>query len=217
MSSVPDIDDFWLCRRCGEVYGPVEYLMPRAVQLCCCTPPKTGLVDDYPRPPSRVLTLCRCCGLVEVKMTSKWSIWFCSPCESRVRALNTLAGWSVLPLGRHSLMGGVGLRGDAPITEARVTAFTDQLRTFFTHAAAVEDLGRSTVLVNLADLGVDHDVDLKLTDYLDLVRQSSVTSEDRFARVIALTLDGPTLNCQSRRGLTSSSHTCKRVRPVPPR
>ena len=39
---------------------------------------------------------------------SKWSVWFCDACQHRVSTLNGSVGRCVIPIGRHSLMNGVG-------------------------------------------------------------------------------------------------------------
>jgi hypothetical protein len=47
---------------------------------------------------------------------SRWSPFFCRPCQERVRALNHAVGRLVIPVGRRSMMNGIaaGGRGDVP-------------------------------------------------------------------------------------------------------
>ena len=64
------------------------------------------------------LHLCECCRLVPLRSGSRWSVWFCDECKARVRDLNHTLGRYVIPIGRHSLMGGIGIAG-AELAHAR--------------------------------------------------------------------------------------------------
>jgi hypothetical protein len=55
--------------------------------------------------------LCRVCALDVVPSGSKWSRWLCSTCVRLVGETNDRWGVCIIPVGRHSLVNGVGLRG----------------------------------------------------------------------------------------------------------
>jgi len=62
---------------------------------------------------------------------SRWSVWFCEAYQQRVLALNRRIGLSMIPIGRHSLMNGVGLSDKAATQRAEAEVFTAGLQTFF--------------------------------------------------------------------------------------
>lgn len=101
--------NFVLCATCQGLYedrrGP-GFATP---QRCPCRH-----VDEptWPRYDfNEHLHLCECCRLVPLRSGSRWSVWFCDECKARVRDLNHTLGRYVIPIGRHSLMGGIGIAG----------------------------------------------------------------------------------------------------------
>jgi hypothetical protein len=55
--------------------------------------------------------LCECCVQHVLPSGSKFSVWFCEECRSRVVDLDRRVGIALIPLGRHSFMAGIALRG----------------------------------------------------------------------------------------------------------
>lgn len=62
---------------------------------------------------NEVLRICMCCGADVVPSGSKWSPFFCRPCMHLAQDLNRRAGHLVIPIGRHSMMNGIGLSNDS--------------------------------------------------------------------------------------------------------
>ena len=74
--------------------------------------------------------LCECCRMELLLSGSRFSVWFCPECNGRVRELNALVGRCVIPIGRHSLMAGIGVPGQALIDAdpQEFSAITETLR-----------------------------------------------------------------------------------------
>ena len=151
------IGRFVVCGMCGRLRGPwgrydgeLEF-----EQRCECRAAEAPVVRwpgfDY----NTVAELCRCCGLEALRSGSKWSVWFCRECLDRVKDLNAGAGRCVIPIGRHSLMNGVFYKpAESGINPVAVSAFSDQLHTFFGAVDATEDWRRRVVRANLAAINL---------------------------------------------------------------
>jgi len=99
-----------ICRRCYELYGLIYIEDGHKVQQHCgCnyTDEKTWTYYDY----NRHYETCYCCGLRIIECGSKWSIFYCPDCVSKIGRLNRTAGQCVIPIGRHSIMNGFALSG----------------------------------------------------------------------------------------------------------
>jgi hypothetical protein len=78
-------------------------------------------------------TLCRCCAVEILPSGSRWSVWFCDDCKQRVLGLNDAVGGVVIPIGRHTLMNRIGIRGTTiagardggPETRREIDRFVD--------------------------------------------------------------------------------------------
>jgi len=97
-----------LCRTCLAFRGPFydDFNGCERVAPCGCDPkqpPWNGY--DY----NSFAELCQGCAAAVVSSGSRWSPFFCDDCKARVRAYNESVGTCVIPLGRHSMMNGVGL------------------------------------------------------------------------------------------------------------
>ena len=103
-----------------EVHLPCARLRGWAgrVQGCPCAPADAWPDCDV----SRAQDLCVVCARGTAGGTTRWSWLACTDCRSVERALQDRLGIRVLPLGRHSLMNGVGLRV-AAASEAEAAAF----------------------------------------------------------------------------------------------
>lgn len=100
---------FVLCGTCQGLYEGRPSPGFATPQRCRCRH------VDEPRWPrqdfNEHLHLCECCRLVPLRSGSRWSVWFCDECEARVTDINQTVGRYIIPIGRHSLMGGIGIAG----------------------------------------------------------------------------------------------------------
>ena len=168
-----------VCIGCGEVRGRWRSGL---VQWCACD--RAASPEPQPRWPhfdhNTAAELCRCCGLRLVESGSKWSVWLCRPCLGLVKAMNDEAGRCVFPIGRHSLMNGVGYRAGPQPSETALAAFSDQLHTFFRAAAGTSEWRKQVVAANAAaaELPAGGRVPLRL--YLARVAAAGLEPEPAF-------------------------------------
>ena len=179
-----------ICHTCRLLKGPVPGRSDGARQLCDCTPlevrraqPRWG--GDH----NTYAELCRCCGLVLLGSGSRWSVWFCASCKEAVVTLNRYAGRCVIPIGRHSLMNGVGASAAQLRSEIGAQAFADQLTTFFGTISSLESWASTIVHRNLTELGFDTERDARLADYLDAVKSSALSPTTAFEALLSAATD----------------------------
>jgi hypothetical protein len=172
------IERIELCLDCGELRGPWPSGL---VQWCGCdraaSPQHQERWDHYDH--NTVAELCRCCALELLESGSKWSIWLCRPCLEEVKALNRQAG-CVFPIGRHSLMNGIGYQPGAHHNDNAVTAFVGQLHTFFQAAGATDEWCHRVVIANAAAAGLAVDRRVPLARYLSRVAAASLSPGQAF-------------------------------------
>lgn len=117
-----------------------------------------------------VAELCRCCGTELLRSGSKWSVWFCKECKSRVDSLNRSAGACVVPIGRHTLMHGVGVRGgDALRDPALVTAFLAAANDVVRKQNRVSEWAAEIVTRNCVSCALTGDEPIPMSTYLEAV------------------------------------------------
>jgi hypothetical protein len=104
---------FRVCGRCGALGR-----LPRSSDANSTCPGCSGDERGHPLE----VELCRCCGEVLLKNQSKFSTWFCVTCVARVCALNHQLGRYAIPIGRHSIHGGLILRGDSSDVDVEIFA-----------------------------------------------------------------------------------------------
>jgi hypothetical protein len=192
-----DIGRFVVCGTCGRLRGPwgrydgeVEF-----EQRCECRddeePVERWPGFDY----NTVAELCRCCGLEAVKSGSKWSVWFCRECLDRVRELNSGAGRCVVPIGRHSIMNGVFYKpAESGVNPVALSAFSDQLSTFFGAVDATGAWRRRVVRANLAAINLGEALSVPVGHYCRRVRAAGLSKEAAFNALVAAachSTDGP--------------------------
>jgi hypothetical protein len=124
---------------------------------------------------NRNVDLCYCCGQELIRSGTKWSVWFCGECKGRVVALNMAMSKTVIPIGRHSLMSGVGLRAVGGVCDEKVGDFIKDLGNFFANTDTVSKWREHIVLKNLRNL--DCETDPPVIEYLARVRILSKKSE----------------------------------------
>lgn len=126
-----DLSQMYLCATCFRLAGPVsaDPGEPIRYQRCLCERASTAEVsggepERWPRFDfNEAVTLCHCCAIELLESGSRWSVWFCDDCRVRVRRLNQELGFYLIPIGRHSLMGGLKLDGGAASDPAKVEQF----------------------------------------------------------------------------------------------
>jgi hypothetical protein len=96
---------------------------PGQQQRCACRPSGGDRWPGYDY--NERARLCDCCCRYLLRSGSRWSVWFCDECKERVIGLNEDVGFALIPIGRHSLMNGLGLRGGA--TEREIKRFADRV------------------------------------------------------------------------------------------
>jgi len=121
-----------------------------------------------------VAELCRCCGVELLRSGSKWSVWFCQECKRRVEALNKDADTCVVPIGRHTLMHGIGLPGaDAVRDPALVVAFSAVVNDFVAKQTRVAEWASEIVKRNCASCALTGDQPVPIATYLEAVAHQS--------------------------------------------
>ena len=103
--------------------------------------------------------------------------------------LNRSAGRCLIPIGRHSLMNGVGASATQLRSEIGVQAFADQLMTFFGTMSGLEAWGCTILQRNLTELGFDTEHDTRLADYLDAVKSSALSPTAAFEALLSAAAD----------------------------
>lgn len=170
---------------CGDCYGVRGRFPERgadAEQLCSCAPVETrrnrrpsGGADHC-----TYVELCRCCGLVLLSSGSRWSVWFCEQCLPLIAGLNRAVGWMTAPIGRHSVMNGVGLAASSTASHAAVEQFTAASIGLFERIGALEQYARAVVEQNVELLDLPVDTDVYVGEYLAAVRRSQLRCDDAF-------------------------------------
>ena len=132
--------------------------------------------------------LCYCCGLVPLRSGSRWSVWLCDGCKPRAIDLNGRAGRPIVPLGRHSMMHGIGMSGPVKEDESEeIAAFCAAAGGLFQAIERLEEWSRLRVGFNLERMGFDLDAPVALTRYLERAAGSAdpdLSSEASFEALL---------------------------------
>jgi len=168
--------EYRLCMTCGLVFDRVVPSDGGPRQLCRCVPSNA---DEWRGDLSERAHLCACCRLELLPSGSRWSVWFCPECLDRVRELNARLGRYAVPIGRHSLMAGVGVPGEAVInaTDADLAAIAASLH----HSL----MGMMSSIDRLHAFARDRTA--HLARRLGLESEPSIALDEWFARLGALT------------------------------
>lgn len=125
----PDsIDTLRVCTTCGRLFQDLpDREQP---QRCECQHD-----SDAPSWPgydfNERASLCRCCGREVLSSGSRWQVWFCDTCSHDVKELhNRLGGW-VIPIGRHSMMHGISIKGGDVDDDKGTKEFVNASRSLF--------------------------------------------------------------------------------------
>ena len=107
-----------ICRECLGLLGAVwdDFGRCERIQRCACEP-KEPLWRGYDF--NRAVELCRLCGVETVRSGSRWRLYFCADCKRHVDEQNQRAKMPLIPIGRHSIVCGVGVSSLASAEEQR--------------------------------------------------------------------------------------------------
>lgn len=142
MTSTPSADHLRVCGGSAGLFGPIAYGddAPSREQRCRWSEcpyrdepwhqPQTSLPEPAGDFPTEV-ELCYCCVAELIPSGSRFSSFFCDDCRERVVALRDDAGRVIIPLGRHSMMNGIGIEGGGTRDEGRLAEFAAATTAFF--------------------------------------------------------------------------------------
>lgn len=106
-----------LCGVCDSLRGPAG---PGRTQHCRCAPDPAPGEDQTGRARydiRKVAALCSRCGVEVLRSGSRWSPDFSRACQDRARAFNDEVGRLVIPIGAHSLMNRITVRGPDAVAD----------------------------------------------------------------------------------------------------
>jgi hypothetical protein len=151
--------DRFVCGTCGELRGPFIWTLKGVdyphVQECGCARqlrakgerPETWLGFDF----NIAAELCNACGCEVVDSGSRFSFFFCTECRDRATALNAEVGRPLVPIGRHSLMHGIAMRGRP--TDAEIGDFVTRFGTLVDRIIQIDKWGGEVVRTNAPQSG----------------------------------------------------------------
>jgi hypothetical protein len=181
------MSDLTICGTCFVVYGGTGVKR----QLCeCASEAEHQALSEasYERDGThwhRVGEVCRCCGAEVLDASIKYAKWFCPECFGRVDQVNRALGSCALPIGWHSIINGVYAPGNRLKTLPAITAFADQLSTFFRESGGVWAWGRGIVERHWHRVGLPLGEDLAVDEYLEAVWAHGVDKEALFEELVA--------------------------------
>jgi hypothetical protein len=152
---------FRLCGRCTGIFevGPRRYRRQR----CRCEDQEDERWPGFDV--NERVTLCRCCAAEVLHSGSRWSVWFCPDCLERIKALHDRLGGTLIPIGRHSMMNRLVLRG-YEVASTAVDRFAEALVDLFERIQHLEEWHRRRASANLKALGMSELPSVPLGKYL---------------------------------------------------
>ncbi len=195
--AAPQAEDFTICPTCYRLRGSVRedggtQVPVVLVQDCDCAWAVGRRTGSFPErwlgyDVNQVWELCYGCGAEVLPSGSRWSVWFCTDCTERVRRLHTACGAYVIPIGRHSLMAGFGVRDGAPLAfrgpDAKDAAVIARFLEAFQRLGGRMDRlivwAARAVALNLTERGLEGGDPVSLPRYLSALAAQPV---DRWAR-----------------------------------
>jgi len=182
---------FIICGSCSALRGTWSHQGRQLQQECDCVYSRVrqGLQPAPARWPAHdfneVATLCYCCGAELLHSGSRWSVWFCEECKKRVRALNGRYQRCAIPIGRHSLMNGFGLRGNDAQVPAAVEQFVLCVRALQDSTGLLGEWASAIVAETARARGFQEGADVPLLDYLNALVHSPADKVRAFERLCA--------------------------------
>lgn len=171
-----------VCRECGKLAGGrgAKSNHVSVSQTCDCARDTTETWPGYDF--NTAVELCRCCGQVLLRSGSRWSVWFCGSCLELVRSTNAALGRYAIPIGRHSLHGGVGLRGD--VSDLDIEIFVATFQDLSAAFGRVSDWAGRVVKGILRENWLDLGHDVPLIEYLAQCRADEKEAQRRFREMV---------------------------------
>ncbi|HEX8770654.1 MAG TPA: hypothetical protein VF711_07795 [Acidimicrobiales bacterium] len=180
---LPAHEGLKICTTCGQIRGALTR-DPEKVQLCRCDHERLRR-NDLPSPErwqgfdfNKFVELCHCCGVELLRSGSRWSVWFCEPCKRNVLALNAEVGYCAIPIGRHSMMAGIGIKAadiPDPIPTSFVEPFLNATMSLFDRIDRLRDYLPQLAQFTLDDLGLDPtDAEVDLGAFMAAARERTV-------------------------------------------
>ncbi|HXH07960.1 MAG TPA: hypothetical protein VNI83_15360 [Vicinamibacterales bacterium] len=181
-----------LCRTCRSLKGPWWHRQQLATgpywHPCeCPDPPPPNMREWLDEPPLRQLVgLCRCCGVELYTDGHKFAVWFCKKCGDFVREFNDRQGYTLIPLGRHSVMARLLLPLRDAKDDAKLRAFVSSFDALCQRMGRLQAWAKENVASNVERLGFSPEHDIPLVLYLE--RGVVVEKAEAFARLRAFFL-----------------------------
>ena len=158
--------------------GPFVWRLQRVdyhhVQECACERKPRGQGERPETWPgfdfNTVAELRHACGGQVLHSGSRYSVWFCVECKERVRTMNAEIGQALVPIGRHTIMNGVGLQASPKPTRAEMEAFVARCGTMIDRIYRLDDWAHEVVHDNLVTIGRDDAHSVAIAEYLEAVR-----------------------------------------------
>ena len=156
-----DYTNIKICSVCYKLYGVGFQNSRKFDQKCACQPRDTKWEGfDF----NEAVTLCHCCGKEVLKSGSKWSVWFCGECRGKIGEINSRFQQTPLPIGRHSIMSGVMLKGEDRQNHEKIELFLKDFKSLSDRITVVEKWRTEIVKRNFKALGLTEDI--LLSEYL---------------------------------------------------
>jgi len=159
-------EDAEICGTCHRIRATVD---GRWRQHCRCEPDQEDREAWKPYDFPTAAELCRCCGTALLRSGSKWACWFCPGCLRLVRAFNARVGRCVIPIGRHTLMNGVGVAATEIEIPVVIDTFASESASLFQKMGFLDDWAAKVVAYNLSAVDRDPSDIIALRRYLALV------------------------------------------------
>ena len=174
-------EDTKVCSSCLDIYGFVYLKSGIFYQKCNPKCPVRDLKETMPITEkeqakwegydyNQTLTLCYCCGAEQLRSGSRWSVWFCESCNKRVREFNQAMGVSLIPIGRHSLMNGIGLELGPTVSKIKIKETIDDFHQLGARIDYLERWRRIVKSHNWRSARLDPEQDISLIKYLSSVK-----------------------------------------------
>ena len=182
-----------VCADCGKVHGSWKekgMFNPTFQQRCGCENRKRTTDNSEKWPGfdfNEVVTLCYCCGSDLLTSGSRWSVWFCKECAKKISTVNHNIGLWLIPIGRHSLMHGIGInchnKNEEEINYA-IKEFHEKTESLFKQQNKLYAWARSIVIKNIKRLNViNNGPDMRLSQYLNLMKKTHGDKEECFRKM----------------------------------
>ena len=132
-----------------------------------------------------VAEICHCCGAEVVDASHKFSVWFCSGCLPRVRALNLACGRCAIPIGRHSMVNGVFVPSNRCRTLTGATGVADELSAFVRETISIGEWAKRIVERHWREAELPVGQHIPVDHYLNAIWARWIDKEALFDELVA--------------------------------